>query len=357
MMDLNKLSEAADLLLEKAKNSSLSDLSAALQPAIEIGKLSLEAEKTEAEVRKIQLDEDTARHQRELDAKEDRANRVRDYVAWATPVLTIVTLAATLGFQAWQFAESEKDKTNAAEEDKWQAAVTTISTEGKLSRAVIVLNPYLKSLKHAEEAKQIAKQLLINSSDTALFDDIFGAAYSPLSWSDLDEVLDVNRALRGRSEVLSNKCRNPTTDIDDEGKLSETDRASYDYVNYALTRISSQVGTLLNGPHRDISNLDFSGTRFQYCDWRGSDLTGVNCTNTEFFYVTFNDASLGGITQFDGIYLWGCAWWRSKTVSPALLKVLQESAAYSIAQAYGPNSETITPGQYQADLDRLKAQK
>ena len=84
---IKQVRSAASSLLEKAEQgSSVADLAAAVEKATGALKLAAEMER----------------------AQGNRSERVRDYVALLTPLITIIILAATLIAQNWQFLRSER---------------------------------------------------------------------------------------------------------------------------------------------------------------------------------------------------------------------------------------------------------
>ncbi len=182
---------AASSLLERAEQgSSVTDLAAAVEKAAAALKLAAELEKTSAQ----------------------RSERVRDYVALLTPLVTIVILAATLVAQNWQFLRSERDKREDAMDAQWQDAVKTISASGALSPGVVALQPFLRSAKYGEQARDAAANLLANSSDAGFFTTLFGTAFAPVTWSNVDRVIRLDRALRARFDPLLAKTADPRSE-------------------------------------------------------------------------------------------------------------------------------------------------
>jgi hypothetical protein len=102
---------AALALLSKAEGAaSAADMAAAVEKAAAALKLAAEMGKVRADLAKI--NEEVARLKRENESapKRERSERLRDYVALFTPLVTIITLAATLIAQNWQFLRSERNK-------------------------------------------------------------------------------------------------------------------------------------------------------------------------------------------------------------------------------------------------------
>ena len=206
---IKQVRSAARSLLEKAeKSSSVSDFAAAVDKASGALKLAAEMEKTRG----------------------DHSERVRDYVALLTPLVTIIILAATLVAQNWQFLRSERDKREDAMDAQWQDAVKTISASGALSPGVVALQPFLRSAKYGEQAREAAANLLANSSDAGFFTTLFGTALAPVTWDNVDRLIRLDRALRARFDPLLAKTADPVRQMNNVTRLSKDELATYNYV-------------------------------------------------------------------------------------------------------------------------------
>lgn len=358
MDQLEAIQRAVASLLEKAENASVGDLASAVEKASGAMRLSVDLEKSQAELRKLALEQSKLQYENDCAKKRERSEQLKEYVSLLAPFVTIMTLAATLIVQGWQFRQSEKDKSAAAEDAQWADAVKTISQTSKLAPGVIALNPFLKSAKYRELARDTAVQLLANSSDAILFTDLFGAAFVPVGWSNLDQVLKLDRALIVRGSPLWTKSYDPATDRNDIEKLTSEEKEAYDYTNQALRKICSEVASVLRAPRPRGTSLDLSAARFYGCDWSGVDLSGGNIESVAIAAVNLKDANLDAITQFEGAYFYADAWWEAKKVSPQLLTYLENNdvSKYKPNGKYGPTSETVSLQQYITGLNRLKHQ-
>jgi hypothetical protein len=121
---MEQLRAAASLLLNKAQDATVSELASAVEKATGVLRLSSELETSPGR---------------------ERSERRKEYAALLVPVITIISLAATLLVQSWQFSRSEKDKSDEALDARWEDAVKTISQSSKLPPAAIALYPFLSS--------------------------------------------------------------------------------------------------------------------------------------------------------------------------------------------------------------------
>jgi Pentapeptide repeats (8 copies) len=349
------LHKSVDLLLDKAQGATVSELASAVEKATGAMKLSSDLEKSQAELRKLALEETKLGYENATAEKRQRSESLKDYVALLAPFVTVLTLAATLIVGGWEFRQTEKDKAAAAEDAQWADAIKVISQSSKLSPGVIALNPFLKSPRYATLARETAVQLLANSSDRALFTDLYGAAFVPVGWDNLAQVIRLDKALKARGSPLWEKTYDRTTDTNDPKKLTPEEKEIVEYVNVALSEICSQVGSVLKGRPSGTA-LDLSGARFWSCDWSGADLSGANIDGLELASVDLRGASLGYIVHFENTYFYNVPWWEAKNISPKLLEYLEHDpdCEYKESKTYGPRGDKVSQQQYAAAMARLR---
>jgi hypothetical protein len=356
---VEQLQRAATSLLEKAQQSAtVSDLAVAVDKATGVLRLCSELEASRAQARKVALEERKLQHENDTASTRGRFERIKEYVSLSTPIVAIVTLTATLSFQSWQFLQSEKDKAAEAEEAQWRDAYRSVSQSAGINPAIVPLKRFLKSPKYGNLAKETAVQLLAYTTDITFFREVFGMAFVPLGWQDLDYIVRMDRAVAERERPLVEKAWDGKNA--DERRLEPTkERPVYDYVQNVMPQFCEHVGYLLKESRKDHERLDLSATAFQLCDWRGADLSNSNIKNIWLSHVDLKGANLDGISQFDGAIFWRVAWWEASRMSPALRKYLEMNyeARYDPANRdaqYGPKNETFSPKQYADALRRLE---
>lgn len=356
MDGMETLQKSASLLLEKAQNATVAELASAVEHAAGALRLSMDFEKSQAELRNLALEESKLRYENNSAQRREHSERLKEYVALITPGVAIVTLAATLLVQSLQFRQSEKDKAEAVEDGLWADSVKTISQDTKLSPSVVALNPFLKSARYRERARNLAVQLLANGTDDVRFADLFGAAFVPVNWDNLDEVLKLDKALNARETPLLDKTWNSKTETNDYSKVSIEEKKIMDYADNALKKICSQSASVLRTSRPSGQRLDLSTGRFYDCDWSGADLSGANIERIVMSHVDLKDADLSDITEFEGAYFFEVAWWDARKISPKLLEYLEkdEDSKYREGAKYGHKDELFTPQQYTAAVHRLK---
>lgn len=325
-------SAATSLLAMAEKSSNITELATAVEKATGALKAAAEMEKT----------------------RNQRAERVRDYVALLTPIVTIITLAATLILQSWQFLRSEQDKRDEATEKQWQDAVSKISASGALSPGVIALQPFLRSQKYGDQARDVAVNLLANSSDPEFFRSLFGPALTPITWSNLDRVLQLDRSLARRFDAANAKAYVGGTF--NQARLNKDEAQTYDYVHSVVPVITSAVGAVLRTPPPPGAQADLSETYFYNGDWKGVNLSGANLQNIELNYCELQNAELEGITRFSGAIFAGTEWWDAKSISRPLLEYLISKYPLNPELGYGISMLKVNPQDYQQAIGRLQSQ-
>jgi hypothetical protein len=358
MDEMEQLRAAASSLLQKAQDATVPELASAVEKATGVLRLFSDLEESRAEMQKLALEESKLRYENETAPKRERSERFREYVSLMTPIVTIVTLAATLSWQSWQFIHSEQDRREAAEDAQWADAVKVISQTGKLSPGVIALNPFLKSGKYGDSARDTAVQLLTNTNDDIFFDGLFGAAFVPVGWNNLNYLVKLDRALANRANPLRNKTWNATTHHNDFQNLDPQEKDVYFHLQTAMSKVCGQVGSLLKQPRPNSLTLDLSATDFSYCDLRGVDLSNTNIEGMAMRHVDLKNANLDRVTQFEGAFFYKVAWWEASKISPQFRAYLETNSdsKYDGTATYGPGDSEVTPQQYADALDRLKHQ-
>jgi Pentapeptide repeats (8 copies) len=354
---MKQVRAAASALLNKAEgSSSVTDLAVAVEKAAGALKMAAEMEKTRSELVKLTTETSKLQHENETAVKRASSERMRDYVALLTPLVTIVILAATLVAQNWQFLRSERDKREDAMDAQWQDAVKMISASGALSPGVIALQPFLRSTKYGDQAREAAVNLLANSSDPSFFISLFGTALAPVTWTNLDRIVRLDRALVPRAYPVWTKTFNAEKEAEDTKGLSKEELATYTYVDGAFPVITSQVGGVLKTPRPAGAHTDFSATFFKNGDWQGISLSGLNLENARLIWTSLQNAELEGLTQFSGADLSRTTWWEAKSINRPLLEYLKVQSPFKPGIPYGPRNVIIQQPEYDKAIQRLMSQ-
>lgn len=325
MDPVEQLRKAAASLLSKAEDASLAEYGSAIEKATGVLRLSADLDRAQAVCQKLALEERKLRQETDAAARQGRSQRLQQYITLLTPLATIVGLAATLAVQSWQFHRTESDKAAAVLDAQWENAAKIALESDTLPAKIIALHPFLNSPKYGERARIAAMQLLINNTDIAVFEDLFTVAFVPVDWKNLGQLLTFDRTLHNQLKPLSGKSWNWQIYNNDLTRLDAEERTRYRYYAAALSRISTQIGSVLGTQRPADVSLNLAGTFIHHSDWHGINLSGANLQNVTLAGVDLRDANLENITQFSGISLFNIAWWDAKAISPQLREHLERA--------------------------------
>jgi Pentapeptide repeats (8 copies) len=351
---VQKSVEKIEEAIQKGDPTALGELTPALTQSIETLKSLTEIEKSRAETLKLSAEEAKTRYDLAHAAKHERSEARQRYATILGSVVTTMMLIVTLGFQAYQFRRSEEDKRVAAEDAQWSEAVKTVSQASKMSPIAIALSPFLKSKRYAEQAHKTAVQALVGTSDSIVFADLFREAFVPVDWKNLGAVLQLDRALGPRAGKLYTKTYDEKTQKNNNDLLTTEERQQLEYITAALSTIGTAVAPLLRASRPPGEELDLRGAWFQDADWSGADLHDAKIDNLDLRFSILKGADLSGIQSFNGIYLFGTAWWEAGRISPELLEHLVQAWPYKEGFGYGPQEAMVAPQQYSDAITRLK---
>lgn len=354
---------AALALLAKAETAAsptemataIEKAAAALKSATDIGTAHVGFAKVNEEVISLQ-------RANRLAPKRERSERLRDYVALLAPLVAIFTLAATLFAQSWQFLRSERSKREDALNARWQDAVKAISASGTLSPAIVSLQPFLRSPDYAAQAREVAINLLANTSDKTFFMALFGPAFTPITWKNVDDVVRLDRALAARSSpIISKSWDGKRNDIT---RLTNDEVTSYYYIEGVIPTITAQIGSALKTPRPLDTAIDLSGTALKDADWQGVNLDRVNLEGASISWINVRNVDLTNVTKFTAANFWGTAWWEAKAINKPLFEYLKTSYPYSKQNyPYAPGEEpsalrpdVFNQAAYDAAIARLASQ-
>jgi len=347
---------ALALLIKAQKAGSAAEMADAVEKAAAALKTATEISNALADRAKVTQEIANLKRTNESAPKRERSDRLRDYVAILTPLVAIITLAATIFSQTWQFVRSERSKREDALNAQWQDVVKMISASGSLSPAVVQLQSFLQSPKYARQAKVAAISLLANGSDAAFFMSLFGTTFTPVNWSAMEDLVQLDRALGARGLPLATKSYDAEKNINDKTRLTKEEVASFTYVEEVIPTITSRIGSVLKTPRPPGVQVDLSATYLRSADWKGIDLDAANLEGTYFLYMDLRDVELANVTRFSGLAVSSTAWWEAKSISKPLLEFLTANFPFKKDSGYGPQNQRYEQAAYDAAMVRLTSQ-
>jgi hypothetical protein len=352
--EIERLRGLANDLLERAKSSSSApDAATIAEKAAASLKLAAEIERIPFDIKRASEETEKLRRENKYALSRERSEKIRDYVALLTPIVTVVALAATLATQSYQFARTERAKQEESLDLQWRDALKTASASGEMSPGVIAIQPFLRSEKYGPQAKDLVVNLLSNSSDTVFFHSLFGSAFTPVTWDNVERIVQVNRAIAAKAAPVLAKSWDPQKRINDINRLSPEEQKIWHYQESVLPILSAQIGALLKTASDSPRALDLSAATILRADWRGLNLKGVKFDNAQVVYVDLQDADFSDVTSFSGSFFFGTAWWNAKRLNKELFNYLLSRFPYDASVTYGSQYTQETKDTYDAQVKRL----
>jgi hypothetical protein len=350
MEDVTSIRETARGLLTRPQDENAVRAAAELlRLAAEIDRQTADGQKSQVEARKLEHDLDQSR-------RTQRSNDRKAYIALLAPVFTTLILAFTLGFQYYQFRESEIARTaeserqsQAAEELRWEEAVKLVSQTESLSGVVLFAQTWGTKPRYAERARGTTKILLSRPQEFNTFASLFNAVYEPISLDNIKDVVEIDRAL----ESLYGPT--PLFRLTDLQELSSDQRKNaLILVNSQLDFISAKMSTFLKQPRSPTTVIDLSDVNLSDCDLQSVDFKGVNIARIFLLGDILKGAELTGYAElpsFDRVNFARTPWWEAKEIDARLLAYLKSNYPYTTKYLY---PSTQSPSSYEAGLRRLE---
>jgi len=328
----------------------------------ELLKLVAEIENQRAQTKKVQS---------EYEDLTKGSKNWKEFTAILAPVVTSIVLAGTLFLQSYQFARTERDKAadaqrqrdavaaqtkheaDAAEDANWADSLKLLSNSEKLSPAAVLLKRFINSPRYSQEAHLTAVQLLLKTSDPEAFQALFSSIFEPISWANLPQVLDIDRQLFQKDNVLLLKAWDDTAQKQILKRLNADEKAKLSYLTSQLDYISEKMAVLLKGQRPVSYPLDFHWIALWNTDLRGADLTGAVINGANMTNVDLDGANLNVAGQLEVSPVFDqSAWWQASKINPQLLSLLQLQYPFDTTATY--RGGHFTEQDYQAALNRLR---
>jgi hypothetical protein len=353
MEDTERLRAIANSIIDSSDDDTKIKTAAELLTAVS------EIERKRAEARKLVVEE----KQLSADLEDIRSRRASDslktLISLLAPVFTTLVLAGTLALQSYQFLESEKSRrgeakrlTEVAEDARWTDAVKLLSQSEKLSPAGALLKSFVKSDRYGPQAYQTALQILVKTEDATVFESLFTLIFDPVSWANLSDIADINRAVYSNKSPLIDKAWDPAKGVIDLTRLNDGERQKYNSFDAELTFLSAKLVLILKGARPQGVTVDLSSTDL-FGDLRGIDLNGAKISSANFSFTNVESVNLSGIIDYEGARFANTAWWEASAISQGLLEYLVNTYPYDSNLAYF-RGKKFAKAQYDVRIALLK---
>jgi uncharacterized protein YjbI with pentapeptide repeats/S1-C subfamily serine protease len=208
--------------------------------------------------------------------------------------------------------------------------------------------------------RRLTVYVIVNSSDADYFNTVFSNTFAPVTWSNVERVLALDRALAARAKPVWDKEWDLEKKHGDSERLTEDEVATDDYVSQTTSLITSQIGILLRTQRPPGAQIDLSNALFHNGNWKGVNFDGANINYAWLNWMDLQNAELKGVEQFVGADFSGTAWWEVKSINKELFDYLREKFPFdpNAKYGYGPNYEKLSQSQQEYDraLRRLTLQ-
>lgn len=362
MEDTSKIRKIAIDLIEQSGGG------ATAQEGAELLKLASEIDKEKAEAAKLAAEEKKLGSELNDSQKDKKHQRIKDYIALLAPLFTTVVLAGTLIQQSYQFIHSEKTKraefvqsekdkdaeirrqAEAAEDLRWADSIKLLSQSDKLSPGAVILKSFAKSERYAALASQTAMQILVKTDDQVVFADLFNTVFEPVSWKNLEQIVELSRTLSSEADPLFKKSWNPKTLSNDYSRLTAAEKQKIIYLNADMSLISMKIAPLLKGQRPPNTTLDLRSVTL-YNDFSGADFRGADITGSSMAGINVKDADFSGVVGYGDVPFQATAWWQASKIDRDMLQYLISTFPYnSIAHYPSPTN----PADYQVGIRHLQ---
>src|SRR5216684_1756290 len=188
MTDFEEIRQAA--LKAALSNNDI----AAMEKAASVNKLFAESQKLEVEAQNV----------RRVAQAEGR----RYWASIVVPFLSVVIVALSLGFQVLQFKETNQAQRNATEDTQWRQAVTAATAEKVGITSMTggtLLKGFLDSPRYQQQSRELCILLLAQTVNLDAFENIFREIAHKTSWSNVEDVIRLNRILKRHYTELSSE--------------------------------------------------------------------------------------------------------------------------------------------------------
>jgi|GEM_PF-6486577 uncharacterized protein YjbI with pentapeptide repeats len=364
MSDTIRLQQMAEAILQQSKDPI------EIEKAADLLRAAAEIENQRAETLKLRVEEQKLSVELKEAERLRKHGNTKDYISILAPLFTTLVLAGTLIQQSYQFVQSEKNKQvqfNQSEADKlaevrrqqdrdedsrWADAIKTLSQTEKLSPSTVILKSFVKSDRYGAAASQTALQVLAKTEDTDLFSRLFASILEPVSWSNAQEIVELDRSLSSNTIILYEKTWNPEKHVNDLTKLTKVERQRWDYLRTNTRFVSNKLAILLRGPRPAGTKLDLHSTDL-WEEFQGADFSGANVESANFSGMDVAGAKFDHITGFSFSQFEGTAWWRAASMDPALVEDLVKRFPYREKSPY--RGSNINKADFDTGVARLRA--
>jgi hypothetical protein len=302
---------------------------------------------------------DAATRKAEAELKMERppASGWEPFVVELTPFLSFVIVALTFAFNSYQSRVADQEKREEAlrqreadEERRFTDAITLIQKSEDFSPAAALLSTFSTG-PYAELARQTAIRVLLHTKSFDDFVDLFGSFVEPISWKNLNQVLDLMRSVSITVGPLLDKAW--VDGKEDYSGFSAQEKDTYDLLVQERTFLGAKAASILRQARESLDPVDLNNLGFDNTDLTGADLRNAYIAPASWNLVNLDGADLRGITSFQNGWFYNTAWWHASHIDKPFLEYLAERFPFKPDQLAN-TPQGISAEEYAKNLERLR---
>ena len=286
------------------------------------------------------------------------------------PLISTIVLGGTLAFNIYQakLAEREKRrddqaKDEQAREDKRRQDLK--DANDNLNKVVNLLQSSNHPLPTAaligslmdgpyrSQAREMGLSVMRSATSFDDFKELFQKFFRPVTYQNIDEVLEYLRDCHQVVERLWNISWDDAKKVWDNSRLQPAQLREIDFQSEKRKFLSVQVAELLRQPHAMVPMmLDLSRLGFEGCELSGVDFHRASIGQGVWRSLTLDGCDLRGVTNFEDFWIADSAWWRAGYIDPPFLALLDTKFGFEKTEWVQRMAGSLE--NYDKDLARLK---
>ena len=287
------------------------------------------------------------------------------------PLVSTIVLGGTLAFNVYQakLAEREKRRDDQARDeqaredkrrqelkdakDNVDKVLTMLQRSSHTLPTAALIGSLMDGPYHAQ-AREMGLSVMRGATSLDDFKELFQKFFKPVTYQNLDEVLEYLRDCHQVVERLWNISWDDEKKVWDNNRLQPAQLREADFQSEKRKFLSVQVAELLKQPHAVApAILDLSRLGFEGCDLSGANFHQASIGQGVWRTLTLDGCDLRGVTNFADFWIADAAWWRAGHIDPPFLALLNSNFGFDKTEWVQRMAGSLET--YNKDLERLKA--
>jgi len=287
------------------------------------------------------------------------------------PLISTIVLGGTLAFNVYQAKVAEREKRHddlareeQAREDKRRQdekdasenlnKIATLLQSSHHSLPTAALIGSLMDGPYRAQAREMGLSVMRSATSLNDFKDLFLKFFRPVTYQNLDDVLDYLRDCHAVVERLWTISWDDTKKAWDNSRLQPGQLREIDFQTEKRKFLSAEVAELLKQPSAMApARLDLSRLGFEGCDLAGANFRQASIGAGVWRTTVLDRCDFRGVTNFEDFWIENTAWWRAAYIDPPFLALLEDK--FGFAKTDWVQRMAGSEAAYNKELSRLKA--